>query len=120
MAKGSVLKKVNKALKSAGKSYDKWASSKKVRGATLQAERLITKGADAAAAASGVGEISSGTRTAVGLVKAVGGHNRRTRSTGAKETITSGIKLGVQLGKRYMDATGGVPTGAADSGVIAV
>jgi len=99
MAKG-VGASIKKAIKKAGSNYQKWASSEKVRKATRQAEKIIVGAGDAVGKASGVGEIGSGTRTAVGVVKAIGGHNARTRRAGGRDAIVSGASLAASLAKR--------------------
>lgn len=90
MAKGGIAK--------ARKAYGKWASGKKVRATTLKMERVAKTAAGIAAQISGRPEVAHKAGLAIGAIKAVGGHNQKTRAAGRAEAAHSaGALVGAYL-----------------------
>lgn len=92
------------ALKSAQKSYEKFASNKKVIAGTRAAEKVIMGVAQQQAKMHKRPEIAHAAGAGIGFIKASGGHNAKTRKKGRKELIKHGVPLAISAAKAYMTA----------------
>jgi len=101
------------ALKSAQKSYEKFASNPKVIKGTRMAEKVIMNVAEQQAKQHKRPEIKHAAGAAIGYVKAAGGHNAKTRKKGRKELVKHGVPLAMSAAKAYM--TGGASAAAPTS-----
>lgn len=95
------IKNIKKVVKAARRGYQKFASNKD----TIKATRIAEKALMTAARASGDKKMAHLAGAGIGLVKAVGGHDARTRSKGKGEVIRHGVPLAVSAIKAA--ATGG-------------
>lgn len=100
---------LKKIVKAARRGYQKWASNPQTIKTTRMAEKIILD----AAKSSGNKELAHMAGLGVGGVKAVAGHNVRTRKAGMQQAVKHAIPLAVSAAK--MAATGASATSTAPS-----